>query len=48
MRSPLRATVVQDTHRLAGSAVNLLQKMHRGRPVPKRTILSAEIYEATT
>jgi ribose transport system substrate-binding protein len=47
-RSPLRATVVQDTHRLAGSVVDLLQKMHYGRPVQKRTILSAEIYEATS
>ena len=47
-RSPLRATVVQDTHLLAGRVVHLLQKMHHGHPVPKRTILSAEIYEATT
>ena len=46
-QSPLRATVVQDTHRLAGSVVDLLEKMHRRRPVPKRTILPAEIYEAT-
>jgi ribose transport system substrate-binding protein len=45
--SPLRATVVQDTHRLACSVVDLLQKMRRGRPVPKRTILPAEIYEAS-
>lgn len=44
--SPLRATVVQDTHRLAVSVVDLLVKMHRGRSVPKRTILSAEVYEA--
>ncbi|WHT16452.1 substrate-binding domain-containing protein [Crossiella sp. CA-258035] len=44
--SPLRATVVQDTHRLAVSVANLLVKMHRGRPVPKRTILNAEVYEA--
>jgi ribose transport system substrate-binding protein len=46
-QSPLRATVVQDTHRLLGGVVDLLEKMHRGRPVPKRTILPAEIYEAT-
>jgi ribose transport system substrate-binding protein len=45
--SPLRATVVQDTHRLAGYVVDGLQKMHRGGPVPKRTILSARIHEAT-
>jgi ribose transport system substrate-binding protein len=44
--SPLRATVVQDTHRLAGSVVDLLVKMHRCRTVPKRTILGADIYEA--
>jgi ribose transport system substrate-binding protein len=44
--SPLRATVVQDTHRLAVSVVDVLEKMHRGRSVPKRTFLPAEIYEA--
>ncbi|MEV6872894.1 sugar ABC transporter substrate-binding protein [Amycolatopsis sp. NPDC051128] len=43
--SPLRATVVQDTHRLAVGAVDLLVKMHRGHVVPKRTILDAELYE---
>lgn len=46
-QSPLRATVVQDTHRLAGGVVDLLEKMHRSRPVSKRTILPSEIYEAT-
>jgi len=45
--SPLRATVVQDTHRLAGSVVDLLHKMHRGHPFPKRTRLAAEIHETT-
>ena len=45
--SPLRATVVQDTHRLAVSIVDHLAKMHRGRAVPKRTFLHAEVYEAT-
>lgn len=44
--SPLRATVVHDTHRLATGAVDLLVKMHRGDPVPPRTILNAEVYEA--
>jgi ribose transport system substrate-binding protein len=44
--SPLRATVVQDTHRLAVGAVDLLVKMHRGQAVPQRTILTAELYEA--
>ncbi|MFJ7217593.1 sugar ABC transporter substrate-binding protein [Amycolatopsis sp. NPDC098790] len=43
---PLRATVVQDTHRLAVGAVDLLVKMHRGHAVPRRTILDAELYEA--
>lgn len=45
-QSPLRATVVQDSHRLACAAVDLLEKMQRNRPVPKRTILSCEIYES--
>jgi ribose transport system substrate-binding protein len=45
--SPLRATVVQDTHHLAVSIVDILEKMHRGRSVPKRTILRPEIYEVT-
>jgi ribose transport system substrate-binding protein len=44
--SPLKATVVQDTHRLAMSITDLLDKMHHGRAVPKRTILPAEIYES--
>ncbi|MEU5262123.1 substrate-binding domain-containing protein [Amycolatopsis sp. NPDC021455] len=43
--SPLRATVVQDAHRLAVGAVDLLVKMHRGDAVPRRTILNAELYE---
>ncbi|MEV6445496.1 substrate-binding domain-containing protein [Amycolatopsis sp. NPDC051716] len=42
---PFRATVVQDTHRLAVGAVDFLVKMHRGYAVPRRTILKAEIYE---
>lgn len=46
--SPLRATVTQDTHRLAVSVVDLLAKMYRGHAVPRRTILSAEIYEASS
>jgi ribose transport system substrate-binding protein len=46
-KSPLRATVVQDTHHIAVSVVDILEKMHRGRSVPKRTILRPEIYEAT-
>lgn len=43
--SPLRATVVQDTDRLAGGAIDILEKLHRRRNVPKRTILQAKIYE---
>lgn len=44
-RSPLQATVVQDTHRLAVNVVDLLEKMHSGQSVPKRTFLSADVYE---
>lgn len=43
--SPLRATVVQDTHHLAVTLVDFLEKMQHGRTVPKRTILTATIYE---
>lgn len=46
-KSPLRATVVQDTHRLAVSIVDNLVKMRRGHALPQRTILNAEIYEST-
>jgi ribose transport system substrate-binding protein len=45
--SPLRATVVQNTQRLAGSIAELLQRMRGDGPVKKRTILDAEIHEAT-
>ena len=44
--SPLKATVVQDPHRLACVIADVLEKMLGGREVPKRTILSGEIYEA--
>jgi ribose transport system substrate-binding protein len=44
--NPLRATIVQDIDRLAGAAVDILEKMHRGRTIPKRTILQARIHEA--
>lgn len=44
--SPLRATVVQDTHQLAICIVDVLEKMRRGSKVAKRTILNADIYEA--
>lgn len=46
-KSPLQATIVQDTHRLAVSVVDLLEKMRSGRRVPKRTMLPADVYEAT-
>lgn len=44
--SPLRATVVQDTHQLAVRVVDILEKMHRGNTVAVRHILDPEIYEA--
>lgn len=44
--TPLRATVVQDSHRLAVAVVDILTKMHHGRTVPKRTILTAEVHES--
>jgi ribose transport system substrate-binding protein len=44
--SPLRATVVQDANRIAQSVVDMLEKMSTGQPVPKKTILTAEIYPA--
>ncbi|OLZ51125.1 hypothetical protein BS329_17955 [Amycolatopsis coloradensis] len=43
--SPLRATVVQDSHRLAESVVDVLEKMHKRRKKTKRTILDPEVYE---
>lgn len=42
---PLRATVVQDSHRLAESAVEVLQRMVDGRTTRKRTILKPRVYE---
>lgn len=45
--SPLRAAVVQASHQLALNVVDLLEKMHRGRNVPTRTVLHAKIREAT-
>jgi len=44
--SPLRATVVQDSHRLAESAIHVLTRMRRGRVAPKRTVLRPELHEA--
>ncbi|MGM1059885.1 sugar ABC transporter substrate-binding protein [Saccharothrix sp. Mg75] len=43
--SPLRATVVQDSHRLAQSAVHALVKLHEGREQVTRTILHPEVRE---
>ncbi|AUI64390.1 hypothetical protein B1H26_22365 [Amycolatopsis sp. BJA-103] len=43
--SPLRATVVQDSHCLAESVVDVLEKMCKRREAIKRTILDPEVYE---
>ncbi|HWO69039.1 MAG TPA: sugar ABC transporter substrate-binding protein [Umezawaea sp.] len=42
---PMRATVVQDSHRLAESAADVLQRMVDGRTIAKRTILRPRIYQ---
>jgi ribose transport system substrate-binding protein len=44
--SALRATVVQDSDRLAQSVVDVLEKMHKHRKTPRRNILGPEVYEA--
>ena len=44
--SPLRATVVQDSQRLAENMVHVLEKMANHRRPIKRTILYPEIYQA--
>jgi ribose transport system substrate-binding protein len=44
--SPLRATVVQDAHRLANSVVGVLLKMRQGRAVGRPPPLAGEVYEA--
>lgn len=41
--SPLRATVVQDSYKVAEAAVALMERMLRGEHVPKRTSVPAEI-----
>ncbi|GAB1510316.1 sugar ABC transporter substrate-binding protein [Actinophytocola sp. KF-1] len=43
--SPFTASVVQNTHQLALGILDSLVKMHRGRPLPKRRVLKASIYE---
>jgi ribose transport system substrate-binding protein len=43
--SPLRATVVQDWHRVANFSVDLLEKKLAGELVPTRTYFRPEIYE---
>jgi ribose transport system substrate-binding protein len=43
--SPLRATVVQDTHRITVCVVDILEKLHRGDPIAVRHLLEAEVYE---
>ncbi|TQM79822.1 ribose transport system substrate-binding protein [Saccharothrix saharensis] len=42
--SPLRATVVQDSHRIAESAVHVLERLRDGRRTAKRTIPQPELY----
>lgn len=44
--SPLRATVVQDSQRLAENVVHVLEKMANHRRPTRRTILYPEIYQA--
>ncbi|WP_184690694.1 sugar ABC transporter substrate-binding protein [Saccharothrix tamanrassetensis] len=46
--SPLRATVVQDSHRLAECAFHVLERMHNHRETSKRTILNPEVYQGRT
>jgi ribose transport system substrate-binding protein len=41
--SPLRATVVQDSYKVAEAAVGLMERMFRGEPVPRRTSVPVEI-----
>jgi DNA-binding LacI/PurR family transcriptional regulator len=41
--SPLRATVTQDSHKVAEMGVDLLDRMIRKDPVPIRTLLSGDI-----
>lgn len=41
--SPLRATVVQDSYKVAETAVRLIERMLREEPVPRRTSVPAEI-----
>lgn len=41
--SPLRATVVQDSYKVAEAAVGLMERMFREEPVPKRTSVTVEI-----
>ncbi|MBY8854006.1 hypothetical protein K7G98_39565, partial [Saccharothrix sp. MB29] len=43
---PLRATVVQDSHRLAESANHVLTRMRHGRATAKRTVLRPEVHQA--
>jgi ribose transport system substrate-binding protein len=42
--SPLRATVVQDSYKVAEAAVALMERMLRNEHVPKRTNVPAKIY----
>lgn len=44
--SPLRATVVQDSHLLAESAIHVLTRLRRGQTVAPRTVLRPELHQA--
>lgn len=41
---PLRATVVQDSYKVAEEAAGLMERMIRRQPVPVRTFVTAEIF----
>jgi ribose transport system substrate-binding protein len=43
-RSPLRATVVQDSYRISEFAADLFERLLKGEPVPRRTLLTAQLY----
>lgn len=42
--SPLQATVIQDSYKVAETAVSTLQRMIQHEPVPRRTTVPAEIF----
>jgi ribose transport system substrate-binding protein len=42
--SPLRATVVQDSYRISELAADLFERLLKGESVPRRTLLTAQLY----